>query len=190
MNQPSVDEELIRRTRHDGPYYAADNKNAFLTLRELLHGGPGWTWISEFARTKDGKKAFLALIKHYKGPANTKKQLSDALHDLNTIFYNGRNKNFTFENFSGRLNKAFNNLKECGQEYNGQTMVHILLKAIQDPLLEHAKMKILGDQALLSNYSDSVAYLKIANNNYINSRKQESRKVSSVRDGNRGGRGN
>ena len=70
--------------------------------------------------------------------------------------------------------------------------VHTLLDAIHDPLLEHAKLKVLGDEQLMNNYNETISYIKVALNSYQN---RSTRQLSAVntrgfrggRFGNRGG---
>ena len=45
FGQPSLDDELIRRTAHDTEEYKKDNKLVWDALRHVLHGSQGWVWI-------------------------------------------------------------------------------------------------------------------------------------------------
>ena len=187
---PSLQEELVRRTRHDGSHWDADNQAVWKIIRALAHGGPAWNWVSSHAKKRDGRSAYLDLKKHYLGSSFVAKTISDATSELKTIFYNGRSKNFTFESFCGKLNKAFADLLENGQEYTEMMKVHTLLEAIQDPLLEVAKLKVLGDTHLMNNYTETIAYLKVALNSYANHGKTSShRNISLLNTGGKGGRG-
>ena len=64
--------------------------------------------------------------------------------------------------------------------------VHTLLEATHDPLLEQAKLKVLGDEALMNGYTDTVACLKVAHNAFGN-HVRGSRNISFVSRGGRGG---
>ena len=183
---PSLQEELIRRTRHDGPHWDADNQAVWNVVRALTHGGPGWNWVSKHAKKRDGRAAYMDLKKHYLGSSFVAKTISDATTDLKTIFYTGKSKNFNFETFCGKLNKAFTDLADNGQDYTDKMKVHTLLEATHDPLLEQAKLKVLGDEALMNSYTDTISYLKVAHNAFSN-HVRGSRNISYVSRGGRGG---
>jgi hypothetical protein len=181
---PTLQEELIRRTRHNGSHWEADNQTVWNIIRSLTHGGPGWNWVSTFHRKRDGREAYIALKKHYLGSSFVSKTMSDATTDLRNMFYTGKSRNFDFETFCGKMNKAFTDLSDNGQEYTEQMKVQMLLNATQDPLLEQAKLKVLGDDALMHNYSGTISYLKVALNAFSNHVKS-SRNISVLHRGGR-----
>ena len=107
---PTLQEESVCRTRRDGSHWDTDNQAVWKIIRALAHGGPAWNWVSSHAKKRDGRSAYLDLKKYYLGSSFVAKTISDATSNLKTIFYNGRSKNFTFESFCGKLNKAFTDL--------------------------------------------------------------------------------
>jgi len=97
------------------------------------------------------------LKKHYLGSSFVAKTISDATTGLRTVFCTGKSRNFDFETFCGKLNKAFTDLADNGQEHNDKMKVRTLLEATHDPLLEQAKLKVLGDEGLMNSYTDIIA---------------------------------
>ena len=190
MGKPSIKEELIRRTRHDGTHYDKDNEKVWNIIRGWGHKSPAWNWISSFASKRDGRGAYLALITHYFGASYTSKTISDANADLKTLQYTGRQKNFTFDTFCGKLNKAFTDLEEAGEGISNRLKVQHLIEAIHDPQLEPAKMHILSDDKYKKDYFGTVSYLKECLNAYSNSNKTNPNRSVSVanRGGDRGGK--
>jgi len=186
LGLPTLQEELIRRTRHDGPHWDADNQAVWNIVRAYTHGGPGWNWVSKHSKKRDGRAAYMDLKKHYLGSSFVAKTISDATTELKTLFYTGKSRNFDFETFCGKLNKAFTDLADNGQDYTDKMKVHTLLEATHDPLLEQAKLKVLGDEALMNGYTDTIAYLKVAHNAFSN-HVRGSRNISFVSRGGRGG---
>ena len=61
------------------------------------------------------------------------------------------------------------------------------MEATHDPLLEQAKLMVLGDEALMNSYTDTIAYLKVAHNAFSN-HVRGSRNISFVSRGGRGRR--
>jgi len=110
---PTPQEELIRRTRHDGPHWDADNQAVWNIVRAYTHGGPGWNWVSKHSKKRDGRAACMDLKKHCLGSSFVAKTVSDATTDLKTVFCAGKSRNFDFETFCGKLNKAFTDLADC-----------------------------------------------------------------------------
>jgi hypothetical protein len=53
--------------------------------------------VSAYARARNGCAAWFALRSHYLGPTNQSKIMTRAEGDLESKFYNGERRNFTFE---------------------------------------------------------------------------------------------
>ena len=86
---PTRSEELIRRTRHDGPDYTKDNKAVWAIIRGITHGGPGWGWVSSFARHEQGRQAYLAMKAHYFGESYITRTVTKADAVIETLFFDG-----------------------------------------------------------------------------------------------------
>ena len=191
MNKPTIKDELIRRTRHDGAHYDTDNGKVWRIIRGWAHKGPAWNWVSKFARKCDGRGAYMALKTHYLGPTFTSKTISDATTEIQTIYFSGRSKNFTFDAFCGKLNKAFSDLEEAGEPLSERMKVQALNRAIQDPVLTPAKLTLISNVESQQNYDWTLSFYKQALNSLSNTTKSDaSRSVSAVNtDRERGGRG-
>ena len=42
-----------------------DNISIWAVIRHVAHGGPGWSWVSRFACTSNGRVAYTAMKGHY-----------------------------------------------------------------------------------------------------------------------------
>ena len=140
---PSRDEELVRRTRHDGPNYPKDNKAVWAIIRGITHGGPGWGWVSRFSRHEDGRYAYSALRTHYFGESFITRTVTKADATVESLYYDGKGRNYTFEKFCEQLNKAYADLDENGEPMTETKKVRRLLAAVRDPCLEAAKNTIM-----------------------------------------------
>jgi hypothetical protein len=156
---PSLMEEAIRRTRHTGQYYTQDNKAVWAIIRTVMHGGPGWSWVQPYARTQDGRGAYEAIKAHYLGESFQSRTKAEADKILDTAFYDGRARNFTFERFCEKLQTAFADLEENGEEFPDTRKVRKLLQAIRDPALEHAKAAVLANPDLKSSFDRAMNYI-------------------------------
>jgi hypothetical protein len=58
-----------------------------------------WSYVKPAQRTRDGRKAFLGLKDHYFGQDHVDTMASKAEAKLQTTFYHGEKRNFTFEKY-------------------------------------------------------------------------------------------
>jgi len=187
---PTLQEESVCRTRHDGPHWDANNQAVWNVVRAFTHGGPGWNWVSKHARKRDGRAAHVDLKKHCPGSSFVAKTVSDATTNLRTVFCTGKSRNFDFETFCGKLNKAFTDPADSGQERTDKMKVRTLLEATHAALLEQAKLKVLGNEASMNSCTDTIVHLKGAHNafsNHVRGSRNTSFASRGGRGGNRGG---
>ena len=187
---PTLTQELIRRARH-GDYYAyeVDNETLWSLIRRLTAGGFAWGWISMYSRTQDGRGAYLNLKMHYLGSSFQDRIQSDADKVLETTFYDGKARNFTFENYCTKLNQAFSDLEECGDKLLESRKVRIFLRGLRAPELVAAKTQVIALQHLQATVATAMNFVKTIENTQ-DSQKLPARNVSAVDSGGRGrGRG-
>jgi hypothetical protein len=188
---PTLIQELIRRTRHEGPDFEHDVVEVWNMIRHVTHGGPGWNWVSRYARTQNGREAYFAFKRHYLGESYTQRTVAYADKTLQTLYFDGKSRNFTFEQFSSKLNKAFDELEENGEGYTESKKVRTLIAAIRDPLLKAAKATVLAQQELKSNYTSALNYISTFHD-IEKPTVSSSRSIASLQGGGgrgRGGRG-
>ena len=156
---PTFDTEMIMRARHEGTAYQQDNKLVWTMLRSVFHNGPGWNWISSFARTTNGRSAYIAVKSHYLGEAFQSRIRASADKILDGTFFDGKARTFTFERYCERLNNAFTDLEESGETVDVERKIRILLRGITDPTLEAAKNQVLATAALRETFESAVNYI-------------------------------
>jgi hypothetical protein len=81
----------------------------------ITHGGLAWSWVSGFARTLDGRAAYLALKAHYLGNLYHSRIQAACDTTISKNYFDG-NRNFTFENYTTTLQKAFTDLRTIIQK--------------------------------------------------------------------------
>ena len=104
---PSFDEELYERGRHDGANWAIDNRKVFDFLKDKTFGTMAWHTIKTFERRGGGGQAFLALIALYLGSDVMELLMKEAEAGLNTITFDGNSKNFDFTKYVAKLKQYF-----------------------------------------------------------------------------------
>ena len=142
---------MITRGDHASVTFHNDNKEVWNVIRHLTHGGAAWSWVSQYARTCNGRDAYKAIKAHYLGPSYRSRiqAACDAL--LNKTYFDG-NRNFTLESYTTTLQKAFTDLEICEEPVSEQRKVRILLAGITTPALLPAKGIISATPELNDNF--------------------------------------
>ena len=85
----SLIQELVERVPHSGPIYRADNNRVFMKISEAVKGTSCESTVKAFARTKDGRAAYLALISNHAGEVKYRALLKSSMHYLQNVKWNG-----------------------------------------------------------------------------------------------------
>ena len=62
---PDLISEMVRRRDHTDDSYQPENTIVRTIIRHVTHGGQGWSWVSKYARSTNGRAAYFALKAHY-----------------------------------------------------------------------------------------------------------------------------
>ena len=122
--------------------FPQDNIQVWAVIRNICLGGPAWRWVSRYARQANGRDTYLALKGHYLGEAYISRMHTSADKTLETAFYDGRSRNFTYEKYCEILIQAFNDVKEAGEDVAEKRKMQSFLKGLNDPCYEAAKHTI------------------------------------------------
>ena len=157
--RPSIIQELVRRAPHTGPTALTDNEAVWDAVRHVTHDGPGWGWVQMYSRNRDGRGAYRALRNHYFGDAYQTRLRAKADQTLETNYYDGSKRNFTYEKYIESLQKAFSDLESTGEFVSEERKIRILLTGIHDTRLESAKNQILASPNLRISFEVASGYL-------------------------------
>ena len=111
--QPTI-VDMLRRARHNGQYYAADNKQLWDILYAVFFGTDGWTWISSFQATNDGRRAYLAFQAHFLGDGVRNVLYVQAEQRLKALHYEGERRNFTWHTYTTAIKKEEGDIYKYG----------------------------------------------------------------------------
>jgi hypothetical protein len=150
---------MIARCPHEEESYAADNAQVWSIIRVCTHGGPTWSWVSAYARARNGRAAWFALRSHYLGPTNQSKIMTRAEGDLESKFYNGERRNFTFKRFAEIHQQAHTDLEEFGEPLTEAAKVRKFLKRIQALFLNSAIATVCANPSLKNDFEATVNFL-------------------------------
>jgi hypothetical protein len=179
---PTFTEEMIARGDHTLVSWQANNAAVWKAIRHLTHGGIAWSWVSQFARTMDGRAAYFAIKTHYLGDSYQSRIKSSAETVLKKSFYDGNARTFTFESYAAALQKAYADLEGAGEPQPETRKVRVLLEGITDPKMKAAVTAVYTSPTLVSNFEAAVNFLS-QQHDITQSHQARSRNVSSVSTG-------
>lgn len=94
---PSYLLEMISRAPHAGSFFQRDNVAVWNVICHVTHEGPAWSWVQSYVRTCDGRAVYFAMKQHYLGESFTARLRANADRLMDSTFYDGRSRGFTFE---------------------------------------------------------------------------------------------
>ena len=161
----SIIEEMMKRMSHDDPLFKTDNGSVYSMLEEATRSTIYANTIKPFSRSKDGRKAWLAMVSSHIGDDKWEQLQKDKMKFLINTTWNG--KTYSLEKFTGAHRSAYVQLQEAKQHVNfqlptGHTRVQYLLDNIQnnDPDLRAALGNIrLNVNNMRDDFEKSVTYL-------------------------------
>lgn len=157
----SDDDYLCAVVVLNGKYYDKDNRAVWDLLVPLINTGDAWSFVKRFEATKDGRRAIEELRRISEGSAANTALKAAAKASLRTLTYNGRSKNFTFDQFIAKMNEAFTQLATAGDPYSENNKVHTLLEAVRGvDTLGNVVTHIMGNEAMLNNFTMAVTYMQ------------------------------
>jgi hypothetical protein len=159
IGTPTFDDELIRRASHETEIYNINNEMVWNMIRHVTHGTDAWAFVKSFSRARDGRAALIALKTQFMGTTHVNKLKLDADATLESIYWSGKAKNFTWETFISKLTGAFADLEEHGERKTEEEKVRRLIRAIRDPCLAVAKSVVQADPRYNESYQDAVNYI-------------------------------
>ena len=161
----SVLEELISRLNHTDPLYRTDNALVYSLLDEAMRGTIYAPTIKPFARTKNGRDAWYAIIRSHAGDDKWEDVKKEKINFLMNTKWNGRT--YSLDKFTGLHRSAFVMLEEAALHVNFQvpsqhSRVGYLLDNItnNDPDLRAALASIrVNTNGMRDNFERAVAFM-------------------------------
>lgn len=161
----TFDERFYHCTVLSGHHFQADNQRVWNEWKALLQDGPGWTFVKQFDRVKDGRQAILLLKEQNESTNGLTTRKNKAYAELNSLTYSGPRRDFTLENYiTGHL-KAHNELAYCGEPVHEAKKVQDFINGITDERLSNAKDHVFGDRTLMESFDGTQKYFSLVNSN-------------------------
>lgn len=156
---PSLMQGLIDRTPHRGDKYVQDNEAVWRLIKNTLEG---WDCIKEFEDSEDGRRAYIGIRNHFMGSSYKEGIITAATHTINTSFYDGKHRNFTFEDYCTRMQGAYTDLERHGEKKEHAAQNREFLAGIKDPRLDNAVKTVKGmPERHGTTMNDAIAYMQL-----------------------------
>ena len=107
----SLLDELIARLPHTGAIYKNDNGTVYMAIEKAARGTSVESTVKAFARRKDGRGAYMALIANHAGDTKYRAISKKKLNLLQNIRWNGRS--YPLETHVSNHRAAVDDLREC-----------------------------------------------------------------------------
>ena len=164
----SVEAELIARVSHTHNRFRDDNAKLFAYLEVATRSTQYAASIRPFARRKNGRSAYLALVTQYAGKDKWQEEIKKQESFIHNRLWKG-NSNFSLESFITQHRSAHVSLQRCAEHVphqlpNERTRVIHLIDAIQtnDAPLQAALARIKSDDGadgMMTHFENASAYL-------------------------------
>ena len=121
---------------HSGPIFRNDNATVYLKIKEAARGTKVKSTIKSFARRKDGRGAYLALVANHAGTTKNRSISKKRMNFLQNIKWNGRS--YPLESHVSNYRVAYDDLCDCANYItvpvpNGEQRVEYLINSINCP---------------------------------------------------------
>jgi len=184
------DARLMATTIMRGGWFELDNARAYDEFKALVLKGPGWSFIKQYDRTKNGRAAILALKRQCEGTSAVQTRKAIAYSKIATARYSGQKRQFTFDQYVEMHQEAHNTLADLQETVPENKKVTDFLSGITDPRLMNAKDLVLGDPVKLQNFEACQQYLKTLVYNKATQDKHERNISGLITDPKGGGKNN
>lgn len=135
----STEEQLIKCIKLSGGKFRSDNGSVWSLLSEHSVGTEAESIINRFQGTRDGRRAWRALLDHMESTSYVDNLKSHAMHKLTTSAYSGEKKNFGIVKYYQIHSEAHNDLAAAGEPLtDGMKITHFLQGMRDDTAMNFA----------------------------------------------------
>jgi hypothetical protein len=192
---PTFYEEMIARTSHTHPSYAADNRTVLELLVKSFKEHPSlMSSIRPHQRSGNGRAAMQAVVLHNMGNTKWDDLIDKAMNKITKAVWNGKNSRYPLIRHISDHRTSYNDIVKAADNIdyavmNQQTRVTHLLDSIQcnHQQLVAAKTAILSDDAKRNDFELAADFLLLNAKSFKSEKTQNDWNVSVLKqkDGNR-----
>ena len=135
-SEVAFDDTVISAMTLDGIEYKQDARTVHKIIAKNIHeDSDAYTYVKPMNRFRDGRRDILALRERYSSHATKQNIINKAKSELSTLRYKNE-RSFSFERFSAKLQKGYDDLEDQGRVVNNGDIVDDLWDRIQAPELQ------------------------------------------------------
>ena len=163
----TIESRLIACVELSGDLFRRDSGVLYDYLKTRVVDGDLWTFVQPFDRTRDGRKAWFALLNQAEGPAARSQLVSSAYKTMQTSEYTGT-KRFTLAKYIQRHQHAHNVLQDPqnGESLTETKKIEDFLRGIKDPRLS-MPIEAIRSSGDFKTFSDVQLHLVSAMNRIV-----------------------
>jgi len=125
------DEAIIQGITMEGPAFKIDARTVHqIILRNVHEDSDAYVYLKPLLRRQDGSLDIRALRDRYQSEASVQATINSAKAVLSSLRYKNE-RSFSFERFSSKLQKAYDDLEEAGRRVHNGDIVDALWPMIQ-----------------------------------------------------------
>ena len=129
-------EAAVLAVKVTGPKFKVDAKTVHqIILNNVAEDSDAYTYIKPLLKYRDGRKDIEALRERYDNDASRQAVINTAKATLENLRFKSE-RSFSFEKFSARLQKAYDDLENNGRKVHNGDIVDALWPRIQDSSLQ------------------------------------------------------
>jgi hypothetical protein len=167
----TVTEEMIKRARMKTPAgvytqeFKADNEKVWNIINTLTRNLPCYINIEPCSASLDGRQAFLTLERQFLGQHHYDNQANEAQRILETTFYDGETRKFTFDTYVRihlQQHVILSNLVKHGAHtgINETMKTRHFIQNIRAPYLQSAISVCMSNDDIKQNFDRCVAFFR------------------------------
>ena len=130
------EEAIIQAVPLSGDKFNIDKRTVHqLVMNNVHEDSDAYTYVKPLLRRRDGRQDVLALRERYNSDATQQTIINEAKSTLDSLRYKNE-RSFSFERFSSKLQKAYDELEDNGRAVHNGDIVDALWSLIQDSSLQ------------------------------------------------------
>jgi hypothetical protein len=177
----SLRDEIIERAPHGTPVYQLDNAAVFALLNYALSDHKNVkTWIKGYEKTKNGRGAWEAFKRHFRGNEQLEAIEAAAEKQLATLVYRGEKARYNFETHVTKHLKAHHDILQAGGQIKERKKVRILLESLEASYLTACIATVRCNDTLQDDFDKTVAFIRTF---IVKADVTDERKVAAVQGG-------
>ena len=178
----TIEDALYKTINFKHPLAMEDNRKFYFILLEAFLGGEAAVYCTQYSKSMDGRKAYIAARRAATGDAAKNTDVAQANMVIQTYKFSGEKRNYTFENHVTKFLNAYHELSEHNNPVAAETQVQQFLASITDRRLIGVKPVVLASPLFSTSLNDCAAFFRSNLAGFTKEQNAESRRSVAAMD--------